>query len=282
MGLGALTDVVRPRAGDRHPDRRGDRAHHAQRGRRARIGLLRHPGPGHDGWSFIPDAVERGAAAVVAERETPTVDVPQIIVANARHAVADAADAWFGRPSEQLRVFGITGTDGKSHDLVPALAVLLRWSPPGLVGTVDTGRRRPDPPRPAGPRPPRHSSCRRCWPTWSTPATTRDHRGHLPGLAQSRVRNCRFQVGVVTTITSEHLEFHGTLEAYRAAKALLIEEAPVAVLNADDADSSSFVSARPARSSATGSRRRTCGPPPSTSGRTARASTSPARAGEGP
>ncbi|MGH3369611.1 MAG: Mur ligase family protein, partial [Nocardioidaceae bacterium] len=54
------------------------------------------------------------------------------------------------------------------------------------------------------------------------------------GLAQARVRNCRFAVGVVTTITSEHLEFHRTLDAYRAAKAILVEEAPVAVLNHDD------------------------------------------------
>jgi UDP-N-acetylmuramoyl-L-alanyl-D-glutamate--2,6-diaminopimelate ligase len=54
------------------------------------------------------------------------------------------------------------------------------------------------------------------------------------GLAQSRVRNCRFRVAVVTNLTSEHLEFHGTPEAYRAAKAMLVEEAPIAVLNADD------------------------------------------------
>jgi UDP-N-acetylmuramoyl-L-alanyl-D-glutamate--2,6-diaminopimelate ligase len=54
------------------------------------------------------------------------------------------------------------------------------------------------------------------------------------GLAQSRVRNCRFRIGIVTNVTSEHLEFHGTLEAYRAAKAVLVEEAPLAILNADD------------------------------------------------
>jgi UDP-N-acetylmuramoyl-L-alanyl-D-glutamate--2,6-diaminopimelate ligase len=55
------------------------------------------------------------------------------------------------------------------------------------------------------------------------------------GLALERTRNCRFKVGIVTTVTSEHLEFHGTLQAYRAAKALLVQEAPVAILNADDA-----------------------------------------------
>jgi UDP-N-acetylmuramoyl-L-alanyl-D-glutamate--2,6-diaminopimelate ligase len=54
------------------------------------------------------------------------------------------------------------------------------------------------------------------------------------GLALERTRNCRFRIGVVTTVTSEHLEFHGTLEAYHAAKARLVEEAPLAILNADD------------------------------------------------
>jgi UDP-N-acetylmuramoyl-L-alanyl-D-glutamate--2,6-diaminopimelate ligase len=54
-------------------------------------------------------------------------------------------------------------------------------------------------------------------------------------LALGRTRNCRFDVGVVTTVTSEHLEFHGSVEAYRAAKARLVEGAPIAVLNADDA-----------------------------------------------
>jgi UDP-N-acetylmuramoyl-L-alanyl-D-glutamate--2,6-diaminopimelate ligase len=60
------------------------------------------------------------------------------------------------------------------------------------------------------------------------------------GLALERTRNCRFDVGVVTTVTSEHLELHGTVEAYRAAKARLVAEAPVAVLNADDPTFSYF------------------------------------------
>ena len=54
------------------------------------------------------------------------------------------------------------------------------------------------------------------------------------GLALERTRNCRFDIGVVTTVTSEHLELHGTVESYRAAKAKLVEEAPLAILNADD------------------------------------------------
>jgi UDP-N-acetylmuramoyl-L-alanyl-D-glutamate--2,6-diaminopimelate ligase len=54
------------------------------------------------------------------------------------------------------------------------------------------------------------------------------------GLALERTRNCRFDVGVVTSVTSEHLEFHGSLEAYRSAKARLVQEAPTAILNTDD------------------------------------------------
>ncbi|MBA2264937.1 MAG: UDP-N-acetylmuramoyl-L-alanyl-D-glutamate--2,6-diaminopimelate ligase, partial [Chloroflexi bacterium] len=60
------------------------------------------------------------------------------------------------------------------------------------------------------------------------------------GLALERTRNCRFDIGVVTTVTSEHLEFHGTVERYRAAKALLIQESPIAILNADDSSYASF------------------------------------------
>ena len=196
------------------------------------------PGQVHDGWTFVPEAAARGALAVVAERETPGLTIPQLLVADARHAVADAADAWYGRPSEQLRTFGITGTDGKSTTAFLSLAMLLAAGRrPGMVGTVDT----------------RVGDVQ----TASTSRTTTPESLELQhlladmvaagndcavieatshGLAQGRTRNCRFRVGIVTTITSEHLEFHKTVEAYRDAKALLVEEAPVAILNADDAN----------------------------------------------
>ncbi len=247
MGLGALADVLAPERVIGIPA--GEVTALTTRSEEVTPGsvFFALPGQVHDGWTFIPDAAERGAVAVVAERESPGVDVPQLIVANARHAVADAADAWFGRPSEQLRVLGITGTDGKSTTAFLSLAVLLATGRrPGMVGTVDT----------------RIGDVQ----TASTSRTTTPEALELQslladmveagndsaiieatshGLAQSRTRNCRFRVGVVTTITSEHLEFHGTVEAYREAKALLVEEAPVAVLNADD-DSFEFLTARAA------------------------------------
>ena len=194
------------------------------------------PGQVHDGWTFVPEAVSRGALAVVAERETADLAVPQLIVADVRYAVADAADAWYDRPSEALRTYGITGTDGKSTTAFLSLAMLLATGRrPGMVGTVDT----------------RVGEVQ----TASTSRTTTPEALELQhlladmvaagndcavieatshGLAQSRTRNCRFRVGVVTTITSEHLEFHKTVEAYRAAKAMLVEEAPISVLNRDD------------------------------------------------
>jgi UDP-N-acetylmuramoyl-L-alanyl-D-glutamate--2,6-diaminopimelate ligase len=238
MGLGALADVVAP-----------DRVVGVPAGDVTALTLDSNdvvpgavffaiPGHVHDGWTFVPEAASRGALAVVAERETPGLAIPQLIVSNARHAVADAADAWFGKPSERLRVYGITGTDGKSTTAFLAVGVLLAAGrQPGLVGTVDVrvGDQQ----------------------TASTSRTTTPEAIELQrlladmvdagndsvvieatshGLAQARVRNCRFRVAVVTTITSEHLEFHGTVEAYRDAKAILVEEAPVAVLNRDDAN----------------------------------------------
>ena len=236
MGLGALADAVAPERVIGIPT--GELTALTMQSAEVTPGsaFFAIPGAVHDGWTFIPEAAERGAAAVVAERETPGLEVPQLIVANARHAIADAADAWFGRPSERLRVYGITGTDGKSTTAFLSLAILLASGRrPGLVGTVDT----------------RIGDVQTASTSRTTTPEALELQGMLAdmvdagndcvvieatshGLAQSRVRNCRFQVGVVTTITSEHLEFHGTLEAYRAAKALLIEEAPVAVLNADD------------------------------------------------
>jgi UDP-N-acetylmuramoyl-L-alanyl-D-glutamate--2,6-diaminopimelate ligase len=238
MGLGALADAIGPErvVGMPAGEVQALTANSAEVTPGAVFFAI--PGQVHDGWDHVPEAVDRGAVAVVAERETSGLAVPQLIVASARHAVADAADAWFDRPSERLRVYGITGTDGKSTTAFLALAVLLALGRrPGLVGTVDM--RVGDVQTASTSR-------------MTTPETLELQRlladmvaagndcaiveATSHGLAQDRVRNCRFKVGVVTTITSEHLEFHGTPEAYRAAKARLVEEAPIAVLNADDAN----------------------------------------------
>src|SRR6185295_14276408 len=95
------------------------------------------PGDHVDGHDFIADAVAGGAAGVVTERETPGLAVPQLVVARTRDALADAADAWYGRPSERLEVIGVTGTDGKTRTCYLAVAALQAGGTrPGMIGTV--------------------------------------------------------------------------------------------------------------------------------------------------
>jgi UDP-N-acetylmuramoyl-L-alanyl-D-glutamate--2,6-diaminopimelate ligase len=158
------------------------------------------------------------------------------VVANSRHALADAADEWFGRPSERLTVIGVTGTDGKST--VTALAAEMLWGcrrHPGQIGTVQIGvgdEIRPNDDRNTTPEALELQELLAQMVAAGNDSVVMEATSH--GLALGRTRNCRFDVGVVTTVTSEHLEFHGTVERYRAAKARLVEEAPIAVLNADD------------------------------------------------
>jgi UDP-N-acetylmuramoyl-L-alanyl-D-glutamate--2,6-diaminopimelate ligase len=236
MGLGALADAVNPDRVVGIPV--GEVTALTAQSAEATPGtaFFAIPGQVHDGWTFIPEAVANGAVAIIAERETPGLVVPQILVADARHAVADAADAWFGRPSEQLRVLGITGTDGKSTTAFLLLDVLLAAGRrPGMVGTIDTrigDTQTASTSRTTTPEALELQALLATMVEAGNDAVVIEATSH--GLAQSRVRNCRFRVGVVTTVTSEHLEFHGTLEAYREAKAILVEESPVAVLNADD------------------------------------------------
>ncbi len=196
------------------------------------------PGDHADGHDFAAAAAAAGAIGLVVERAAPDVDLPQLVVARTRDALADAADAWFGRPSERLEVIGVTGTDGKTTTCFLSVAVLLAGGHrPGMIGTVDLR---------IGDRQVANDS------RATTPESLELH-GLLAemveagndsvvmeatsiGLAQSRTRNCRFRIGVVTNLTSEHLEFHGTLGAYREAKAHLVDEAPTAILNADDSE----------------------------------------------
>lgn len=236
IGLGALADAVAPERviGVPAGEITGLTAHSAEVEPGSVFFAI--PGGTHDGWAFVTEAASRGAVAVVAERETAGLVIPQLIVANARHAVADAADAWYGRPSAHLRVYGITGTDGKSTTAFLSVGILLAAGRrPGLVGTVDTrvgDQQMASTSRTTTPEALELQRLLADMVEAGNDSVVIEATSH--GLAQARVRNCRFAVGVVTTITSEHLEFHRTLDAYRAAKAILVEEAPVAVLNRDD------------------------------------------------
>lgn len=236
MGLGELADVIGPERVVGVPV--GEVTGLAYDSRQLNVGTLFFAVPGDhvDGHDFIPDAVARGARAVVAERETAGLDVPQLLVKRTRDALADAADAWYGRPSEHLDVIGVTGTDGKTTTCYLAVAALQAGGRrPGMIGTVEVrvgGEVTPNDDRNTTPEAPELQALLAKMIDAGNDSVVMEATSH--GLAQSRVRNCRFRVAIVTNVTSEHLEFHGTVEAYREAKAMLVEEAPIAILNADD------------------------------------------------
>lgn len=242
MGFGTLTDVMAPERVVGLPV--GEVGALAYDSRKVTPGALFFAVPGvHvDGHDYATRAVQRGAIGVVVERQLTDVSVPQLVVDRSRRALADAADAWFGRPSERLQVIGITGTDGKTT-VASLAAEMLLWCGrrPGEIGTVWTtvGRaREPNETRATTPESPELQELLARMVEAGNDCVVMEATSH--GLALERTRNCRFDIGVVTTVTSEHLEFHGTLDAYRAAKARLVEEAPVAILNADDASFAYF------------------------------------------
>ena len=236
MWLGELADVIGPDRVVGMPV--GEVTSLAYDSRDAHAGTLFFAVPGDhvDGHDYVLEAVTHGAVAVVAERETPGIGTPQLIVAHSRDALADAADAWYGRPSERLEVIGVTGTDGKTTTSYLAIAALAAGGRrPGMIGTVAVRvgeGQRSNEDRNTTPEALELQALLADMVAAGNDCVVMEATSH--GLAQSRVRDCRFRIGIITNVTSEHLEFHGTLEAYRAAKAMLIEEAPLAILNADD------------------------------------------------
>jgi UDP-N-acetylmuramoyl-L-alanyl-D-glutamate--2,6-diaminopimelate ligase len=237
MGLGALTDAVAPERVVGIPV--GEVRALAYDSRRVAPGTLYFAVPGDhvDGHDFVVDAAAAGALAVVVERELPDVAVPQLVVDRSSRALADAAFEWFDRPRDHLQhAIGVTGTDGKST--VTAIAAEMLWSMgwhPGQIGTVSVGigdEIRPNLDRTTTPEALEVQELLALMVDAGNDSVVMEATSH--GLALGRTRNVGFDIGVVTNLTSEHLEFHGSLENYRAAKARLVEEAPIAVLNADD------------------------------------------------
>lgn len=236
MGLGAMTDVIAPERVVGIPV--GEVRALAYDSRQVAPGTLFFAVPGvHvDGHEFVTAAAEAGAIGVVVERELPDVRLPQLVVDRSRRALADAADEWFGRPSEDLAVIGVTGTDGKSTVASLTAEILAACGrKPGEIGTVWTAVgtvRTPNENRTTTPESLELQELLARMVQAGNDSVVMEATSH--GLALERTRNCRFDIGVVTNLTSEHLEFHGTIERYRAAKARLVEEAPTAILNADD------------------------------------------------
>lgn len=190
-----------------------------------------------DGVGFVRAARAGGATLVVA-REVVAADVPTLVVPDVDAALRDAADAWYGRPQEQLDLVGVTGTKGKtttSYLVRAALAAAGRRC--ALLGTIayDVGDGRP---REAGNTTPGALALRRLLAeARDAGATACVMEVSSHALDQGRTEGLPFKVGVLTNLASDHLDYHRTPEAYFEAKARLFSGLPrasAAVLNRDD------------------------------------------------
>lgn len=193
------------------------------------------PGARHDGHSFAEAAVAAGAAALVVERVLPGVAVPQIVVADARAAMAVAADLFFGAPTRELRVAGVTGTNGKTTTAYLLAAILdAAGMPSGMVGTVES--------RIGGEA---HAVVRTTpeaidlQRTFRAMLTAGDRACAIEASSIAsvlhRLDRTRFGALVFTNLTQDHLDFHGTMEAYYEAKRRLFLDRPGLVGEACDA-----------------------------------------------
>ena len=179
-----------------------------------------------DGHVFAGEAISRGAVALLVERQLD-VDVPQIVVVSSRVATGIVAAAVFGRPSDTLRVVGITGTNGKTTT-AHLVADILRsqgWKT-DVYGTLSGPRTTPE--APVLQEQLAQSLADGCR------AVVMEVSSHA--LALDRVVGTRFSVGVFTNLGRDHLDFHGTEEQYFAAKAKLFtpELCATGVVNRDD------------------------------------------------
>jgi UDP-N-acetylmuramoyl-L-alanyl-D-glutamate--2,6-diaminopimelate ligase len=197
------------------------------------------PGRTLDGRSFVNEAAARGALAVVAETPIPASPIPVVVVPSARRAAAELAAAVAGYPGRRLIVTGVTGTNGKTS-VVYWLRHLLVGSgePAGMLSSVEniTGEPTPRQDHLTTPEAPDVQRALADMVRAGMRRAVLEVSSH--GLVQHRVDEVPFRVAVLTNITREHLDFHGTMDAYIAAKRRLFTELlssdGVAIFNADD------------------------------------------------
>ncbi len=193
------------------------------------------PGRRADGHDFAGAAVARGAVGLVVERPLELA-VPQVVVRDARASMAVAADAFYGHPSRELEVAGVTGTNGKTTSAFLLHSVLdAAGRPAGLLGSIE--RRIGGETRPASLNTPEAIDLQRTFrELLDAGARSCVMEASSHGSELRRLDRVRFAALVFTNLSQDHLDLHGTMERYFAAKRRLFVEGerPPAAVNVGD------------------------------------------------
>lgn len=187
-----------------------------------------------DGHKFAQDALEKGAVAVVAEKEIDGTAATVVLVENTRLALANMAAVFYDYPYKSFRLIGVTGTNGKTTTTYLLKSILEnRGKKVGLIGTnqnmvgdevIPSHHTTPDSLE--------LMKLFRYMADEGAEYVVMEVSSH--SLALDRVAACEFDVGAFTNVTQDHLDFHKTMEEYIAAKSRLFGMCRVGVLNADD------------------------------------------------
>jgi UDP-N-acetylmuramoyl-L-alanyl-D-glutamate--2,6-diaminopimelate ligase len=188
-----------------------------------------------DGHRFIPSAIAAGSPAVCAETDDPAQQVPTLVVADTRAALAPLAATVQGHPSEALRLVGVTGTNGKTtvthliESICRAAAI-----PEAVAGTIGARiRGRSVPMTRTTPEATDFQRLLRTMVDAGVDVASVEVSSHA--LTLGRVAATRFRVGAFTNLSQDHLDFHGDMNSYESAKALLFRQCDEAVIWVDDA-----------------------------------------------
>ena len=192
------------------------------------------PGYKTDGHKYIAQALEQGAAAVLCQHP-PEGEGPWLVTPDARAALAAVSANWFGHPARDLTLLAVTGTNGKTTTtyLLKAMLEGVLGARVGLIGTNQNmvGEEV----LPAHRTTPESYEVQQLLREMADASCTHvvmEASSHA--LVLHRLDGLRFRAGIFTNLTQDHLDFHGTMEAYRDAKGLLFRQSDTAVLNLDD------------------------------------------------
>lgn len=192
-----------------------------------------------DGHSFAEAAAEKGAAIIIAEKDTGLKN--QLLVENTHIAYADMCSRWFGNPSHKLRLIGVTGTNGKTSTTYMIKSILeAAGHKVGLIGTIqNTVGERVIVSHNTTPDAYALNSLFSLMVAEGCDFAVMEISSHA--LAQYRVYGLDFEIAVFTNLTQDHLDYHKTMDNYLAAKKKLFSMCRTAVINTDDPHSAEIV-----------------------------------------